>query len=188
MRRLLLLLALVPAACASPDPRYFALVPAPGTPAPGGPATIEIRRAGLAGYLDRADIVRQQRGTEVRISNRDRWVEPLGDMTTRILAEDLTQRLPGSTVFAEAGSIAADTDATVETDIQRLDAREDGTTVLYAQVAVSRGRSNGDRLPVLTRSVRLTMPARIGTAPMVNAMSVLLGQLADVVASMLRGV
>ena len=108
-------------------------------------------------------------------------------MAGRVLAEDLSQRLPGSTIFSEAGSIAADTDATVEIDIQRFDTAPDGTVTLLAQIAISAGRSDDRRHPTATHSFRLTAPAISGTTTgSVASMSLLLGQLADAVTGMLR--
>lgn len=171
-------------ACASPDFAYYTLAPVPGAPRRGGPVQVELRRPGLAGYLDRPEIVRSNSPYSLRVISLERWGEPLGDLFTRILAEDLNNRLPGSSVFTSAGSITAEADATVETDIQRFDADPSGQVVLLAQVAVSRGRA---RASAATRVLRLTVqPAGPGTANLVAAMSAALGQLADALAAMLQ--
>ncbi len=185
-RRGLLGLALAGAAsaCASPEPTYFTLAAVPGAPRRGGPAQVELRRPGLAGYLDRPEIVRSNSPYSLRVISMERWGEPLGDLFARILAEDLNNRLPGSSVFTSAGSITAEADATVEMDIQRFDADPSGQVVLLAQVAVSRGRA---RASAATRVLRLLVqPAGPGTAHLVAAMSAALGQLADVLAAMLQ--
>ncbi len=185
-RRGLLGLALAGAAsaCASPEPAYFTLAAVPGPARRGGPAQVELRRPGLAGYLDRPEIVRSNSPYSLRVTGAERWGEPLGDLIARILAEDLNNRLPGSSVFTSAGSITAEADATVEMDIQRFDADPSGQVVLLAQVAVSRGRA---RASAATRVVRLTVqPAGPGTASLVAAMSAALGQLADALAAMLQ--
>jgi uncharacterized lipoprotein YmbA len=114
----------------------------------------------------------------------ERWGEPLGDMIGRVLAEDLNQRLPGTSVFTEAGSISADATLRVELDVLRFDLDASGTVVLLAQVAMQRGHD-----PAATRSLQLTArPAGDGTPDLVTAMSGLVGQLADEVAGMVRGV
>ncbi len=173
------------AACSSPSPAYFTLAPVPGTAARGGPALVELRRPGLAGYLDRPEIVRTNSAYSLQIADNQRWGEPLGDLVARILAEDLNLRLPGTSVFTSSGSITAASDATVELDIQRFDADAAGSVTLLAQVAVSRGRT---RTSAVTRAVRISVvPASGTTADLVAAMSNALGQLADTVASMLRG-
>lgn len=189
MHRRTLLAGLVPAGlalsgCTSPEPAYFTLAPVPGTPRPGGPKLVELQRPGLAGYLDRPGIVRADSAVQLKVATTERWGEPLGDLIGRILAEDLSQRLPGSSVFTTAGSISAQPDARVELDVQRLDADASGNVVLLAQVAVSRGR----RANAATRTVRLTQrPASPATRDLVAAMSTVLGGLADALAGMLRG-
>ncbi len=186
-RRGLLGLALAgaAAACASPDVAYYTLAAVPGAPRRGAPAQVELRRPGLAGYLDRPEIVRSNSPYSLRVVGLERWGEPLGDLIARILAEDLNNRLPGSSVFTSAGSITAEADATVEMDIQRFDADPSGQVVLLAQVAVSRGRG---RASAATRVVRLLVqPSGPGTPNLVAAMSAALGQLADALAAMLQG-
>ena len=179
----LALAAIVPA-CASPEPAYYTLAAVPGQPKPGGPGQVELRRIGLAGYLDRSEIVRANSAYSLRLNGAERWGEPFGDLVARILAEDLNTRLLGTSVFTSAGSITAEADATIEMDIQRFDADASGQAVLLAQVAVSRGRA---RASAVTRVFRFTVrPAGPSTAELVAAMSAALGQLADSIATMLR--
>lgn len=180
--RVSFVLAAVLVGCASPEPAYFTLAAVPGVARTGGPTLVELRRPGIAGYLDRPEIVR---GGEyrLRMAAGERWGEPFGDLFGRVLAEDLNRRLPGTTVFTSAGSISATADATVEVDVQRFDADGSGVITLAAQVAVSRVR----RGPAVTRAVRLQRPAGATTVELVAAMSGLVGEMAEVVAAMLRG-
>jgi uncharacterized lipoprotein YmbA len=183
-RRALLLtpLALSVARCASPDPALYTLRAVPGVANAGGPPAVKLARPGLAGYLDRPEIVRDSAANRLAVRSGERWGEPLGDMMGRVLAEDLAQRMTGSSVFTEAGSISVDPAATIELDIQRFDLDASGVVVLQAQVAVEPGRSHD---PVGTRSIRLTLaPASDSTSDLVGAMSALLGQLADQIAGM----
>ena len=184
-RTLLTAFALAPlAACSSPEPAYLH---APG-PArlrhPWRPVKlIELRRIGLAGYLDRPEIVRNNEDYRLRIPSGERWGEPLGDLIGRVLAEDLNMRLPGSSVFTSAGAISATADATVELDLQRFDVDASGQVILLAQVAVSRGRGR----TAATTAVRLQIPpGGSATRDQVAAMSLALGQLADRIAPLLR--
>ncbi len=183
-RRTLLLtpLLLAVARCASPDPAIYTLRAVPGEVRSGGPSAIKLARPGLAGYLDRPEIVRDSAASRLALRSGERWGEPLGDMIGRVLAEDLSQRLAGSSVFTEAGAISVDPAATIELDIQRFDLDASGIVVLQAQVAVEQGRNHD---PAGTRSIRLTMPpASDSTSDLVAAMSALIGQLADAVAGM----
>lgn len=183
-RRSLFALPLVVAACASPEPNYYTLQARPGAVQAGGVKLVELRRIGLAGYLDRPEIVRNQADYRLDIGSRDRWGEPLGALVARVLAEDLNLRLPGTSVFTSSGSISADPDATLELDLQRFDADASGQVVLLAQVAVSVARA---RSAAVTRTVRLAVvPDGPGTGALVAALSGALGQLADQVAPLLR--
>ncbi len=185
-RRLLLVtpLLLGLAHCASPDPALYTLRAVNGGVLGGGPVAIKIARPGLAGYLDRPEIVRDGSVSRLTLNGGERWGEPLGDMVARVLALDLAQRLPGSSVFTEAGTISVDPSATVELDIQRFDLDTSGAVVLLVQTAVEQGRSHD---PAFTRSLRLTVPTPDTRTPeVVAAMSEALAQLADAVADMLR--
>ncbi len=174
------------AGCASPETAYYTLRTVPGTPLGGGPPSVQIRRPGLAGYLDRPEIVRDSSDYRLRLNSGERWGEPLGDMFARVLAENLAQRLPGSSVFTEAGAISADPAATVEVDVQRFDLDAGNTAVLLVQAAVQRGRAHD---PGAARSNRLTLPvAGKDTQSLVAAEAQLIGQLADNLAKALRAV
>lgn len=185
-RRILLLTAL--AGCSrTPEPSLFILAAIPGEAHPGGPATIELRRLGVAGYLDRPEIIRAAGPYRVGVAGAERWAEPFDDMVGRVLAENLTRRLPGSAIFTEAGGLSVSGDAVLEVDVQRFDADALGVVTLLAQVAV---RRNGSRRPAPPpQTVQLTVPAvSITTLDTVAAMSQALGQLADTIARLLRGI
>ena len=84
-------------------------------------------------------------------------------MLSRVLIEELSQRLPQSTVFGESGAVTASPDATIELNMQRLDEDAAGNLVLQAQASVSfKGRS----APVLRnfRFVVTAADARISRA------------------------
>ena len=173
--------AAVLAGCSSPDPTYYTLSAAPGAVVPCPPHIIEVRRPGLAGYLDRSDLVLKSAGYRLDVNSQLRWAEPLSDMIGRVLAEDLTARLPGSAVFTEAGAISANSDRRLEVDIQRFDPDEDGMVVLSAQVALEGERGH---TPLAARHIVLReAPAGPGASQQAAAMSRLLGQLADSVAA-----
>jgi uncharacterized lipoprotein YmbA len=113
--------------------------------------------------------------------SNDWWGEPLGAMLGRILVAELTQRLPGSTVFLESGAISATPDATVEVNIERLDQDAAGQLILSAQIAIA-GRHQD------TRSVRFAVtPPSAGTTGFASAVSTAVGQLADTIAGMVAG-
>jgi uncharacterized lipoprotein YmbA len=176
------LAVLVMAGCSSPNPVLFTLATIPGTALTGAPHTIQVRRVGLAGYLDRPGIVRATNDYQLSIASDERWGEPLGGMLTRVLDQDLSQRLPGSTVYADSGAISADPDLILEIDVQRFDAGSDGMVVIAAEISARPG-DRSDR--AVTRSVRLTVtPQSSATTDYAAALSRGLGQLADIVAGL----
>ena len=174
-----ILLATLPMACSSPNPTLYTLAVLPGTQHQHAPRTIELRSIALARYLERSQIVRSSEDYRLDVLGNDWWGEPLDAMLGRVLVQELTNRLPGSTVFPENGAVSVTPDATVAINIERLDTDHSGAVVLVAQVAVS---DHG----VAARSVRLTVPPpSANTAGLVSAMSSATAQLADAVADML---
>jgi uncharacterized protein len=178
------MLAAVLTACSSPNPVLYTIAPVQGPVQSGGPKVIVLQQISTAHYLERSQIVRSSENYRLDVMSNDWWGEPLPAMLSRVLAEELGQRLPQSTVIGETGAVSASPDATVELNVQRLDENASGDVVLQAQASVSfKGRS----APVL-RSFRFVMtPPAAGIQGEVTAISTAVGQLADGLASMLVG-
>jgi hypothetical protein len=178
-RRVLWLLAGLPAACASPNPTLYTLAVVPGATHAAAPPHIELREIALAHYLQRSQIVRSSEDFRLDVLGNDWWGESLDAMVSRVLVQELSQRLPSSTVFAENGAITATPDASVELNIQRFDEDRSGALVLLAQMAVA-GHATA------TRNVHFSVPPPSpGTPGLVSAMSSALGELADAIAELL---
>jgi uncharacterized lipoprotein YmbA len=167
------------AGCSSPDPTLYTLDPAPGQAVATNFHTIEVRKPGLAGYLDRSDIVLKNSAYKLSTNSQERWGEPLGDMIGRVLTQDLTQRLPGAGVFDQSGAITAYPDARLEVDILTFDPGASGDVTLNASYALESGTGHH---PIASRHVTLTAPTTGGAANLAATMSALLGQLADQIA------
>ena len=178
------MVAAVLTACSSPNPVLYTIAPVQGPVQPGGPKVIVLQQIATAHYLERSQIVRSSENYRLDVMSNDWWGEPLSSMLSRVLTEELGQRLPQSTVIGETGAVSASPDATVELNVQRLDEDASGNVVLQAQASVSfKGRTG----PVL-RSFRFVVtPPAAGIQGEVTAISTALGQLADGVASMLVG-
>jgi uncharacterized lipoprotein YmbA len=185
--RVLVLLALL-AGCASPNPELYTLAPVAGpvlsVPAlSSGRPTIELRRIGLAAYLDRPGIVRSNAPYRLKVTDDQRWGEPLGSMLGRVFIEDLMQRLPDAMIFSEAGAISTPASTILEIDVERFDTDANGQAVLLAQVAI---RHDDTHAAAAARTIRLTAtPAGSSTAQLAAALSGLLGQLANEVGQLL---
>jgi uncharacterized protein len=188
-RQFLRLLGVVPAGaialagCTSPNPNYYRLGAASGPTVTGGPPAVEVRTISIPGYLDRQGIVKRAGDFSLDIHTNDIWAEPLADMLQATLVEDLTQRMPRTTVIGSGGSIGANANLIVETNILRFDPNPDGTLTLQAQVAVRDGES---LLIIVTRTIQETGPANEPVvANIVASMSTLWGAAANDIATLL---
>src|SRR5215213_5169068 len=177
-RHLLVVLAAVLAlgACsASPNPNLYTIAPVSGAERGNAPKLISLRQVVVARYLERSQIVRSSDGYRLDVMANDWWGEPLGSMLDRILVQELSQRLPQSTVFSESSAIATSPDATVEATIQRLDRNSEGAVVLQAQLGVSMRRRTAPVLRSFRTQVALPTPDMSGQ---VATSSTAVGQLA----------
>jgi uncharacterized lipoprotein YmbA len=173
---------LVAASCASPDPKLYTIAPVPGSELSGGPKVIAVHTVGVAQYLQRSPIVQSSADYRVVLRANSWWGEPVDAMLGRVLAEDLTQRLPQSTIYTPASTVASSPDATVELEVQRLDLDGDGNLILIAQGSVTlKSRASPD-----TRRFRIAQPPPSpGVEGQVAATSTVLAQVADRLAAML---
>ena len=176
------LLVLTVAACSSPQPALYTVAPVQGPTQTGAPPVVVVQTIGLARYLDRSQIVRSSEASRLDVRNNDWWGEPLGAMLTRVVAEELSQRLPQSTVINEAGAVTASPDAVIEIDVRRLDEDAGGNLILLAQANVS----FKSRKSSVLRNFRIVVPpSGTGTPGQVTAISAAVGQLADGLAAIL---
>jgi len=171
--------------CASsPEPQFYTLFPHEGRTWVGEPLEVQLGRPGLPGYLDRPQIVRHEQPGKLEFSGADRWGAPLDGMIGSILAQNLAQRLPSASVYAESGAISSSPDVLVEVDIQRFELTERGTVELVAQVAVHWPKAEAP-----ARIERYTLgrsPTNRTTTRLVTEMSALLAELATSIAQSLR--
>jgi len=119
--RSLIAVLLVLSACSSPNPALYTIRPVPGVVQTGPRRVIVLREVGVARYLDRSQIVRSGEDYKLVVSSNDWWGEPLAGMITRVLVDELSQRLPDATVTSETSVVSTSPDATLEVDIHRLD-------------------------------------------------------------------
>ena len=116
--------------------------------------------------------------------SNDWWGEPLGAMLSRVLVEELSQRLPQSTVFAETGAVSASPDATIELNVSSGSTRTRRATSSCRRRPASASR--GGAGPVTAQFPFCRDAARQRTSQgEVTAISTAVGQLADGLATML---
>ncbi len=171
--------------CASsPEPQFYTLFPRDGGAVTSQPIEVQLRRPALPGYLDRPQIVRHEQPGKLEFSGDARWGAPLEKMVGDILAQNLAQRLPSASVYGESGAISSSPDALVEVDIQRFELTDRGSVELVAQVAVHWPKTEAPAQ--LERYALSRSPKGRGTPQLVNEMSGLLAELANVIALSLR--
>ena len=184
VRRTALALAAALASCSSPSPVLYTIAPVQGPVQTAAPKVIALQQISTARYLERSEIVRSSENYRLDVMSNDWWGEPLAAMLSRVLVEELGQRLPQSTVIGETGAISASPDATIALNVQRLDEDASGNLVLQAQASLN---FKGRTAPAL-RNFRFVVPPREpGIQGEVSAISTAVGQLADGLASMLVG-
>jgi hypothetical protein len=179
--RLLPVLALLTlAGCASSPPtRFFALDPvSPGAPAASVTGVpVKIDAVHIPPALDRDSMVRGESDNQLQISSQDRWAGDLGEMIGRVLTQDLAQRLPSGMVIAPESPAPSGVRGVV-VDILTFQPQA-GEVVLDADWTLLEGTQSN---PMLRRSVHLTQTAAPSAQGEAEAMSALLGQLADGIA------
>lgn len=166
------------AGCVSPKPVLYALDPVPGATIHARRRVVLVREVSLARYLDRTPIVRSSAGYRLDLYGNDWWGEMFAPMLTRVLAADLAQRLPASTVLPETVAMTVTPDVSVELSIQRFDENSDGTLVLAAAFALPTARATPQ-----PETFRTAIPPNSrDVVGQVAAMSQALGRLADAIA------
>ena len=179
-RRLMLGAALFTAAAgagcaASTPPRLFTLAAKPASSMGDVAIRVVVKPVEVAKYLDRSQIVRYSDAYELQVLDLERWGEGMRDMTTRVLIDNLSTRLPRAQVVSESSPVNLRPDVTLEVDISRFDTDSSGQVVLDARWAVER---DGNRSMVKLSQIRLR-PASTSVTDIVAAMSDAFAQLSD---------
>jgi uncharacterized lipoprotein YmbA len=170
--------------------RFYMLRPLQATAtspgAPGGESgpVLALGPINIPAYLDRPQIVTQAPGAEVKLSEFDRWAEPLGDNVSAVLANNLSSLLPTDRVSAYPGRLPADLDLRITMDVIRFDGPLGGDVVLEARWSLVSGV---DEAVVRAQRSQFVQPAGgPGYADQVEAMSRALDALSRELAQEIR--
>jgi uncharacterized protein len=169
-----LFIALLSGCGSSPSTTLYALAATSGTVRQASLGVVEVRRPGIAGYLDRTEILAQWDGQRLQLESNTGWAEPLAAMVGRVLAEDLSDRLQGTIVFAASSDLSLQPATVVELVIRKFDLAADGSVHLNVLWSVRGAGQASARATALE-----ARPSSNETGAVVAAMSGLLGQLAD---------
>ncbi len=183
LRRLVLLFLL--AACGgSPPTRFYTLEPT-GAPSSGIVQTkgaVAVGQITLPAELDRISFVTRVGANRVSVSDQDRWAAPLDGMIRRVLATDLSRRLPAGSVVAPGDPVPPGA-RSVTLAIRNFIGDASGHVVLDADWAVSQSKSH----PAIIHRETITREAGSGDAgATAAAMSQALGVLSERIAAALQ--
>ncbi len=176
------LLAVLVPAC-SPSVRYYSLQPGSDAAlfsAENRGPVVEVRAIAFPEYLNNPQMVTRSAGGEVRVDERNRWVEDLGVNFQRVFVQDLAAKLGSSGVFVSGGSDLTPRNV-VAVEVAQFDIGEGGTATLSARYTVStpsRPEGGASSTVVLREET-----AGAGKDARVAALSSLVDQLAARVAS-----
>ena len=176
------------AACASTPTRFFTLDPTPaaGPVASGyaGPA-VKVLSVSIPPALDREELVEETAPGEIKVHDFEHWAAPLGQTCRQILTQDLATRMPAGAVLGPATPGGARV-ATLSVDIVAFHANPQGSTLQAAWSAALPGAPGAAATPIVLHSALETLQgpaASVEGAGTAQALSALMGQLADQIAS-----
>lgn len=124
-------------------------------------------------------MVRREAGNQLDISSQDRWGASFGEMARSVLTQDLQSRLPPGTVIPPNTPAPANARGLV-VDILSFVPDGSGQVALTCDWTLLEG---APARPVLLRTTRLTQPTGNTPSSQADAMSELLGKLADQIAA-----
>ena len=107
--------------------RFYMLRPLPADPSAPASGIDESRPVLALGpvdipaHLDRPQIVTRTPGTEVKLSEFERWAEPLEDNVTAVLADNLSSLLSTERVTLFPSRLPPDLDLRVAVEVLRFD-------------------------------------------------------------------
>lgn len=178
-------LALAAASCSlSPrqDPtRYYVLeADDPGTvaaPAAASATSVGVGPFRLPGYLDRPTFVRRIGPNEVLPEKASRWAEHLEHHVTRVMAQNLSARLPGTHARPFPWAAGEGVDRVVKGEVLRFEASTDGSAALAVRWYLLDGGTDEELEAGLFETV--VPGAGPGTPAAVAALSEALRRFAD---------
>ena len=180
------------AGCAKSSPTRFYVLNALVTPereakAQAGEPCISlgVGPVTVSDYLDRPQIVTRITANELKLADFDHWAEPLSQMVSRVLADNLASLLCTKTVVVFPWKGAVPVDFQVEVGIIRLDGGLGSNVVLDAQW-MAFGMEDTKKL-LVSRKANFTVPAEgPGYQALVSAQSRAIAELSREIAKTLK--
>jgi uncharacterized protein len=167
------------------EPNFFILTPVSDDPgsninvtrsSPGSFAPVELGLGPVRfpAYLDRLEMVTRINENRLAISDTDRWAAPLDGAFTRILAQDLSSRMPDSRVTLYPWYRDHPPDFQVIVDVRRFDVTVQGLAKLEAFWTIRDAKAN-----TLLYSTSSTFARSVGESKPADPAAALSGTVAD---------
>lgn len=170
-------LLLLLASCASDVPDYYTLATVGGPQVSDKKFVIEVQKPGVDEAIDVPQMVKEDNGGRTLYDNKALWSEPLANMVERVVAEDLAQRLPGSSVVTASGDTPVRPQYLVAMDIRKFGINKKGDAAIEIMVAINTPSAPGkSQLATFAESVPGTAVAKV------HSLSGLLAALSDQIA------
>ncbi|MES2474964.1 MAG: PqiC family protein [Verrucomicrobiota bacterium] len=182
-RFILLLVALLVAACSQPNQSFYVLTPAGPVPSGGG-VGIGVGPVSIASYLDRVNLITQESPNQLGVAEDHRWAGDLTSSIASVTAANLGRLLHTGNVQTYPWQTDREIRWQVTLDIRQLHSQTDGFAIIEAGW---RAYSLPDRGLKVSRTFTDREPLTSdGYDASVAAQSVLLERLAENIASQLR--
>ncbi len=104
----------------------------PASQGAGGPVLV-LGPVRIAAYLDRPQIVTRGTGSEVKLSEFERWAEPLMDNVKAVLAGNLSALVPTERISFYPARLPPEVDLRIAVEVLRFDGSLGGEAVLEAR-------------------------------------------------------
>lgn len=158
----LALIGLVLAGCSGSEPSNYYLLsalPAPETPiraTSSDQLAVGVGPVSLPMYLDRPQLVSRASPNRLDLAEFNRWAEPLQDMFSRTLAENLSALIGSDLVYVLPRRHVPELDYQVAVEVFRFDRSADGQVKLLARWTIL---TDDEATALLTRRSMIIEPA-----------------------------
>lgn len=167
--------------CTSTNINNWRIASIPGVAKRGTGNRIGVRSIGLPSFMSQTGVPEPGSAYMANTFPNDVWAAPLAAMLQTTMVENLAQRLPSDTVFADGGPIGAAPDQLIEIQVFAFTPNAQGQILLSAQFATRPAKS----LNWQFLNFESSAPGGQMAETIVATMSSLWGEAADRLASML---
>ncbi len=147
------------------------------------PISIGIGPINLPAYLDRTEVVTRTGPNEMKVSENNRWAEPLTATFNRTLTEDLSRLLGPRQIIQFPWYATNEPDFQIEIVVYRFETDAKGEALLAGKWTI---RDPRDQKMLYSSDMNIKEPAGSGDQAGAAALSQALGQLSQEVATTIR--